>query len=83
MARAWYSYNGIGDPLLIASYIFAPIKPACLNGVNICSIYTPNGGPNPSVLSANIRNYIANTLSTLVAQPDANPGLKKYVYGKN
>ena len=83
MARAWYSYNGIGDPLLIASYTLSTLRPACLNGTRVCAIYTPAGGPNPSVLSTNIRNYIGNVLSTLVAQPDANPGIKKYVYGKN
>lgn len=83
MARSWYAYNGVGDPLLIASYILTTVKPACINGRRICAIYTPNGGPIPSVISTNIRNYIGIILVTLVAQPDANPGIKKYVYGKN
>lgn len=78
-------YNGIGDPPLIASYyLMAPnIKPSSVNGDRVCAIYTPIGGANPSVISTNISNYIANLLSTLVAQPDVNAGIKKYVYGKN
>ena len=83
MARSWYAYNGVGDPLQIASYILTTVRPTCLNGSRICAIYTPAGGPTPSILSTNIRNYIANVFGILIAQPDANPGIKKYAYGKN
>ena len=83
MARCWYAYNGIGDPLLCSSYNLASHIPACLNGCNVCAIYAPRCGPQPSCpLSNNMRNYIANLQITCVAQPDSTPGIKKYVYGK-
>ena len=82
MARFWYSYNGVGDPILIASYNLTSTKPNCINGGQICAIYTPSGGSSPSVLSTNIRTYIADLQLTLVARPDASPGIKKYVYGR-
>lgn len=83
MARTWYVYNGVGDPLIVPSYIISTMKPGCKDGVRICAIYAPNGGSTPSFLSTNIRTYIANLFLTLVAQPDGNPGIKKYVYGSN
>jgi len=83
MPRCWYAYNGVGDPLLISSYSLVGIKPGCINGSRVCAIYTPNCGPTPALLSANIRNYIADLLITLVAQPNGGLGVKKYVYGKN
>ncbi|MBB5620648.1 hypothetical protein HDE69_001697 [Pedobacter cryoconitis] len=82
MARAWYAYNGVGDPLVLGSYLLATVKPGCINGSRICAIYELNGGTTPQILSQNIRSYIANTQVLLVAQPDSNPGIKKYVYGK-
>ncbi|MBB5620645.1 hypothetical protein HDE69_001694 [Pedobacter cryoconitis] len=82
MARAWYNYNGVGDPLVLGSYLLSTVKPACINGGKVCAIYELNGGATPQLLSSNIRNYIANLLSLSVAQPDSIPGIKKYVYGK-
>ena len=83
MARCWYAYNGIGDPLLIASYTLITIgKPVCISGSFVCAIYAPACGPNPSVLSTRIKSYIGFLLSTLVPQP-GDEGVKKYVYGKN
>ena len=82
MARSWYVYNGIGDPLLISSYYLLGIKPNCINGSRVCAIYAYNGGPNPTVLSARLRTYIANIQLSPVAQPDSTPGLRKYVYGR-
>lgn len=83
MARAWYAYNGVGDPFLISSYYFATVKPNCLNGYRGCAIYVPNGGPSPALLSANIRNYIANLAITFIPQPQGSPEVKFYVYGRN
>ncbi|MBB5620647.1 hypothetical protein HDE69_001696 [Pedobacter cryoconitis] len=82
MARVWYNYNGVGDPIVLGSYILSTVKPGCINGGRLCSIYELNGGSTPQLLSSNIRNYIANTLITLVAQPGSTPEIKKYVYGK-
>ncbi|MBB5646278.1 hypothetical protein [Pedobacter cryoconitis] len=82
MARSWYSYNGVGDPILISSYNLATLKPACINGTRICAIYAYNGGPSPTVLSTNLRLYIANVQLSTVAQPDSSSATKKYVYGK-
>lgn len=82
MARTWYSYNGVGDPLSISSYNLTGIKPACINGIRICAIYAYNGGPSPSVLSTNLRLYIANVQSSSVAQPGSTL-TRKFVYGKN
>ena len=82
MAISWYSYNGICDPLLISSYNLASLKPACINGSNICAVYAYNGGPNPTVLSARLRTYIANVQLSPTAQPDGTANFKKYVYGR-
>jgi len=82
MARFWYAYNGIGDPLLISSYNLSSVKPACVNGGNICAIYTPSGAGTPASLSSNIRTYIADLQLTLIARPDSSLAIKKYVYGK-
>ena len=82
MARCWYAYNGVGDPFLISSYFLATVKPSCINGCKICAIYAPNCGPTPSVLSTNMRTYIANIIISCIAQPNTLP-YKKYVYGKN
>ncbi|RAJ22656.1 hypothetical protein LY11_04693 [Pedobacter cryoconitis] len=81
MARCWYAYNGVGDPLVLSSYILASRVPACINGFVVCAVYAPSCGINPSVLSVRIRYYIGNLTLTLVAQPDGTT--KKYVYGKN
>ncbi|MBB5621561.1 hypothetical protein HDE69_002622 [Pedobacter cryoconitis] len=82
MARCWYAYNGVGDIIVLASYNLAVVKPSCINGPRICAIYAPNCGPVPSILSTNMRNYIANAEILLVSQPDSTPGIKKYVYCK-
>jgi len=81
MARRWYAYNGIGDPLVPINYNPASFPPSCINGSTVCAIYVP-GGTSPTNLSTNIRTYIADLQLTLLARPDSNPALKKYVYGK-
>lgn len=82
MARAWYVYDGMGNPFLNSSYILAPKKPTCLSGCKLCAIYEFNGGSSPSLLSGNIRNYIISLIMTPIAQPDSPFGTKIYVYGK-
>lgn len=83
MARTWYAYNGIGDPYIAPSYLIASMKPTCKDGIRICAIYATGTGLTPAVLSSNIRGYIADLQLTLVARPDSNPAIKKYVYGKS
>ncbi|WP_367868002.1 hypothetical protein [Pedobacter sp. WC2423] len=82
MARFWYSYNGIGDPLLPTSYNQMTLKPGCINGARVCAIYSP-GFFNPTApLSSRLRTYIANIQLALIPQPDSSLGVKKYVYGR-
>ena len=83
MARNWYSYNGIGDPLLNTSYIQAFVKPSCINGSTVCAIYAPGLSTPTAPLSTRLRNYIANVLLAFIPQPDSNLAFKKYVYAKN
>ncbi|MBB5623096.1 hypothetical protein HDE69_004179 [Pedobacter cryoconitis] len=83
MARRWYAYNGVGDPLSSGDYNIASYPPSCINGVRVCAIYATGTGQSPSFLSSNLRNYISNLYITLVAQPDSDPAIKKYVYGKS
>ena len=85
MARCWYSYNGIGDPLLCTSYFLSFVTPpTCVNGPVVCAIYARGCGSTPTCpLSYRIRMYIANLQLALIAQPDTSPAIKKYVYGHN
>lgn len=78
MARSWYAYTG-GNVTLPSSYDIMSVKPACINGTNLCAIYAFNGGQNPSNFSNNLRLYLSDALGTTVAQPQW-PGAKKYVY---
>lgn len=82
MARNWYAYNGIGDPLLVSSYNLALSKPTCINGNILCAIYAFGFGPTPTYISVNMRFYIQNAQLTLITQPDLPPNSKKYVYLK-
>ncbi|MBB5637826.1 hypothetical protein HDF26_000845 [Pedobacter cryoconitis] len=82
--KAWYAYDGIGDPYHAASYRKITQKLKCENGKHICAIFAGHGDINPfSPLSANIQQYIANGLVSGLAQP---PHYKKhsqyYVYLK-
>lgn len=81
MARDWYAYDGRGAINIVSSYYRTSIKPTCIDGLAICAIYVTDGAPNPTSISANVRQYIFNALVTLKAQPDL-PGAKKYVYLK-
>lgn len=83
MARRWYAYNGISDPIVITSYEASLFPPSCQNGVRICAIYATGTGAQPAALSSNMRGYIADLQLTLVARPNGTAGVKKYVYGKS
>ncbi|WP_367868001.1 hypothetical protein [Pedobacter sp. WC2423] len=82
MARFWYSYNGIGDPILPTSYNQALVKPTCITGPVVCAIYSPGAFNPTSPLSSRLRTYIANIQLALIPQPDSNLASKKYVYGR-
>ncbi|RAJ35447.1 hypothetical protein LY11_00690 [Pedobacter cryoconitis] len=84
MARSWYAYNGIGDPIVSASYNLMLDKPNanCVNGCAICAIFATGTGITPTVLSNNIRTYINNLLANQVSQPNGVITIKRYVYGK-
>lgn len=81
MARAWYTYDTVGNPLSPTSYRLITSKPGCVNGPIICSIYATKGNAFP-ILSANILQYIANGLANNIAEPAIPVGSKFYVYLK-
>lgn len=82
--RYWYSFVvPSGDPRLASNYQLITAnngKPGCFEGIAMCAIYAPAGGPFPfSPISANLLGYIATALSTLQPQPEDG---KFYVYLK-
>lgn len=82
MARYWYTYNGVGDPLLCSSYNLSILKPSCINGCTVCAIYATGAASPTCPLSYNMRTYIASLQNyTCIAQPFLNG--KIYVYGRN
>lgn len=81
MARDWYAYDGRGDINLASSYFRTSVKPTCFDGLQLCAIYVSDGAPNPTNISANVRQYIFDALITGRAQPDRRRK-KKYVYLK-
>lgn len=81
MARDWFAYIGEGNPLLPENYIISFDTPACRSGFSICAIYAADSaGSSPSVISANMRQYIANGLTNGVPEPRLPLAAKKYVY---
>lgn len=81
MARAWFAFIGTGNPILPENYILSEDIPACRNGFTICAIYAADsGGETPSLISRNMRRYIANGLTNGVAEPRLPVAAKKYVY---
>ncbi|WP_348620629.1 hypothetical protein [Pedobacter lusitanus] len=82
MARAWYSYDGVGSVIAPGSYLYTPIKPACRNGFDLCAIYAVYGGQFPTVVSANLRKYIAQGLTNGVPEPQISVDAVTYVYMK-
>ncbi|WP_316841425.1 hypothetical protein [Pedobacter gandavensis] len=82
MANNWYSYNGIGDPILPGSYFLMDLEPNCLGGGTIvCAIYLTGTSDVPGSIPASVKTYIANAQATLVAQP--NGGARHFVYVKD
>ena len=81
MSRAWYAYDGVGDPYVFSSYSLTTVNIGCVNGNDPCAIYVYNGDIDPvQPFSVNIQHYISNLLITGIAQPQI--GSKRYVYGK-
>ena len=91
MAKHWYSYLGPNNPTVtqataVSNYFYTglygtQISAACLAGPRTCVIYaTGDEASAPGPLSANIKQYIANSLLTSTAQPTTGP--KRYVYAK-
>ena len=79
MARYWYRYNGFGSTNVVGSFnqcFEGPIL--CPNGTEICCIYVPGGGANPSLISARIRSYFGPAVSAQAPYP-LSPQ-KPYVY---
>ena len=83
MARAWYSYNGSGDKTQPSSYTLVTVRPSCINGATLCSIYAVNGGNHPASISSNLQDYISDASVTGLAQPQSPSTAKKYVYQRN
>ena len=84
MARSWYAYNGIGDPIVPASYNLMLDKPTfkCIDGCTLCAIYATGTGVNPTLISNNLRLYIGSVIANSVSQPSGNFAVKRYAYGK-
>lgn len=83
MPRAWYAYDGVGDPYSLTSYSLSGVTPGCLDGDHPCAIFIYNGDLDPTgPFSHNIQTYLSNLLVTAIAQPQFPGGTKKYVYGK-
>ena len=82
MARFWYAYNGMGDPLLPSSYNLSPVTPTCVNGCKVCAIFAPGTSSPFAPLSARIRSYIMAGLVTSMQQPPPTEDLVRYVLMK-
>jgi len=83
MARAWYVFNGstdTGASDLPENYAFTTSTPTCQNGRALCAIYAVYGGTLPSVISSNLKQYIADGRATGAAQPTDPAGSKLYAY---
>lgn len=66
----WYVYNGVGDPIIPASYVRASMSPSCTTGGEICAIYLVDNITIPTTaFSANRLQYISDGLLTSAPQP--------------
>lgn len=93
MPRAWYVFNGSTAP--DAQYVSGSYrllnngnKPACVNGLQVCAIYSYYPGPLRPIfpivpISKNLLQYIADGIGTQVAQPQFPTNAKRYVYLKS
>ena len=83
MERSWYVYMGgtEADHKDVLNYFKLTVKPGCLCGPLLCSIYASGTGPHPiSPLSPNMQQYIDQGLLTCEMQPDYPYTAKKYIY---
>lgn len=89
MAKAWYLYNGSGNPSVSSSYTIYnfsnPLtQPPCPDGCKLCAIYSTTGNTNIlnpiSPLSNNILAYLSAFFIAQSVQPPypSNP----YIVGK-
>jgi hypothetical protein len=72
MANSWYSYLGAGkDPLVPSSYRRITVRPSCICGPSICSIYLLGQTATTPALpfSSNILTYISDALANGSPQP--------------
>ncbi|RAJ31599.1 hypothetical protein LY11_02098 [Pedobacter cryoconitis] len=86
MAKAWYLYNGSGDPNSSISYtLYNPLDltavAPCPDGCRLCAIKSNTGPGRPvSPLSNNVRTYLSNFFIAQKAQPPFTRAV--YVVGK-
>ena len=67
--KAWFCYNGVGDPYSAASYRQVNCKPSGPVGRTICSIYADGYFTPIAPLSTNVQSYITLALTTGLSQP--------------
>ena len=67
--KAWFCYNGVGDPYHAASYRQVNCKPSGPMGNRISSIYADGFFTPISPLSANLQSYITLALTSGSSQP--------------
>lgn len=86
MAKAWYLYDGSGNPTLSTSYTLynfaSPLtQPPCQDGCRLCAIQsTTGGGLRPiTPLSNNVLAYLTTFFIAQVPQPNITI---PYVVGK-
>ncbi|MBB5623463.1 hypothetical protein HDE69_004547 [Pedobacter cryoconitis] len=86
MAKAWYLYDGSGNPFVNTSYnIYNPssplTQPPCQDGCRLCAIQSTTApGPRPiSPLSNNVQAYLTTFFIAQVPQPNTT---FPYVVGK-
>lgn len=81
--RNWYAYDGIGNPFMHTSYYRITVKPTVVRGEKLGAILGINDCHCPSLLSENLRQYIADALFSGQAQPNAaGPDNRYFVYMK-
>jgi len=67
--KAWFCYNGVGDPYQAASYRQINFKPSGAFGGRISAIYADGWFTPISPLSTNVMCYISTAQITGLSQP--------------
>ena len=77
----WYTFINCCDGALTATnYRLSTVKPSCLTGKEICSVYLNDTNPTPSSAQlAFVVTYISNALATQSPQPTG-VFVKPFVY---